>query len=154
MEDAMRYWLGCCLWLCVQCAVAATPVHIITVEEAPTNFMQEGELTGFVTDVVLRLKQDLAIAGQVELVPTARALKMMAEEPYTLLFTAGINRERLQQGMQFVGPVVSRNQVVWKRREDHWRINSIDDIKTLGLVVPTWASWTSPMCFAPRRGAT
>lgn len=111
----------------------ADDIRIVTAEEPPTNFTQDGQVTGIVADVVNAilgtLHQDAAIA----VLPWARAYHLALNEPNVVIFTAGRTRERIDHGFHFVGPVTTRRHTLYARAGQAFEIAGIEDISRLKL---------------------
>ena len=116
-------------------APAAAPVRIVTAEEPPANYLLNGELTGTTIDIIheiLRI-QDQEI--RIELMPWARAFLIAKSKPNVVIFTAGRTQERIDHGFHFIGPVISRKHILWKRRDAGIHIESPEDVARQHLLV-------------------
>lgn len=120
--------------LCLTGPVAAE-VRIVTTEEPPTNFTQQGQLLGITTDIVNAIRKELGIHSEIEVKPWARSYLIAKANPNVAIFTAGQTEIREMLGFHFVGPVVSRKHGLWARKDNDYAINQLSDVKKLNLKV-------------------
>ncbi|MBV8502612.1 MAG: transporter substrate-binding domain-containing protein [Paucibacter sp.] len=123
-------------------ATAGVDLRILSVDEPPTNFLVNGRPTGFVVEVIERLEQDLGIHAPIETVPTPRAFSYLKREANVLAITFGKTPEREALGIHFLGPITTRNQIVWIPKGKALKISSHVDIASqkllLGSPVGDW----------------
>lgn len=122
--------------------VIAGEVIIVTTTEAPTNYTLEGEFTGTSTDIVNEIKRYLNEDAKIEVYPWARAYGIAKTKPNVLAFTAGKTQERIDLGFTFLGPVITRDHILYKKRGSKITVNTIEDIRkqnlTIGSLRGTW----------------
>ncbi|MCG8688219.1 MAG: transporter substrate-binding domain-containing protein [Desulfobacterales bacterium] len=114
---------------------AAAGLRILSTEEPPTNYTLNGKFTGTTTDIVQALKQQLGETAAIENRPWANAYKIAQEQPGILVFTCGKTQSRIDHGFQFVGPVITRKHVLWKKAETTCYVSTMADIRHRGLRV-------------------
>lgn len=114
---------------------AGEDLRLLTSEEPPTNYTLDGQVTGLTTDIVREMERRLAISLPIEVRPWARSYQEALSKPNIAIFTIRNTPEREKLGFEFVGPVTTRQTIVFKRVDTGRRINSIADIKTQGLTV-------------------
>ncbi|MBV8633308.1 MAG: ABC transporter substrate-binding protein [Burkholderiaceae bacterium] len=110
-------------------------MRILNVSEPPTSYTAEGKLTGFVTEVVEKIEQDMGIKTPIETVPASRALAYLEHAPNVMAFTFAKTPEREALGLAFVGPLTTRDQIVWMRKGKGYKIASANDIKQQHLLL-------------------
>ncbi len=104
-------------------------VRIITADEPPTNYKENGEIVGTTVDIVKGIVQQLKSNSSVEFMPWSRAIKLVSEKPNVAVFTAGKTQKRIDHGYYFIGPVMTRKHVLWRRADRYLPVSSIEDIK-------------------------
>jgi ABC-type amino acid transport substrate-binding protein len=110
-------------------------VRIVTTEEPPTNYTYQGKFSGTTTDIVEEIKKYLNINAKIEVKPWVRSYKIAKTEPDVVIFTAGRSQERIDYGFHFIGPVITRKHVLWRKKGDSLGIKSIQDIKAMDLKI-------------------
>lgn len=109
-------------------------LKIFTCEEPPTNFMQDGKVTGIMTDIVTELLKRTQTDGKIKLLPWARAYKTALEEENVVLFTAGKTEQR-EHLFHWVGPVFLKRWVVFAKRDSRYTIKNLEDMKSVKKIV-------------------
>ena len=133
MRGCVAFFLAS-IWLA---AVAEAEVRILTCEEPPTNFMEEGELRGMTVEIVRAIRDRLGIYDEIEILPWARAYRIAKREPGVVIFTCAITPERVAHGFHFVGPVTTRRYVLWMKRGAGIGLSDIGEITERGLSLGT-----------------
>ncbi len=106
---------------------------VVTGEEPPTNFMEDGQLTGLVTETVEALIKQQQLNIPIHYYPWARAFRLVTSQPNVMIFTAGKTQERIDQGFIFIGPVTTRRHILYQRAGRNLTIHSLEDVKRQGL---------------------
>ncbi|GAA0774814.1 transporter substrate-binding domain-containing protein [Roseibium denhamense] len=109
--------------------LAQPAVRIITLEEPPTNFLENGQVTGTTVDMVRAMAEYLGEPVEIELLPPAQ------NTPNTFLFAAGYNAERQRLGYQAIGPVITRSHLLFALSGNTYEISDLEDIRRQGLSV-------------------
>ena len=115
----------------------AKPVHALNLyceEDPPFQFRAaDGQLTGLTVDIVTEIQRRVGNTDPIQVVPWARGLLYLDNEPDTLLFSMSRTAERNDQ-YQWIGPIVEtvfgfytkeNSKVVIKSLADAKRVNSI-----------------------------
>jgi ABC-type amino acid transport substrate-binding protein len=110
-------------------------IRILTTEEAPTNYTYAGELTGTSVDIVKEIKRVINEDAEIEVYPWARSYRIAKNEPNIAIFTAGKTQERVDLGFKFVGPIFTRQHILYKKKGNPIAVKNIQDIKNQDLVV-------------------
>lgn len=103
--------------------------------------MENGELTGMVTDVVKAILTHLNIHQEIRVLPWARAYTMALNKPNVVIFTAG-NPQRRAHGFTFLGPVTTRRHILYQKSGQPFTPTCIDDLRhqclTVGAMRGDW----------------
>ena len=97
-------------------APLAEPLHFITEEYAPFNFLKDGKITGITVDQVTAIAEAAGIDYTMEIMPWARAFAMVRSRSMHCIFTAGYNRERARQ-FAWITPTLKDEMVLLKRKD-------------------------------------
>ena len=120
---------------------AKEKLMILTEENPPLSYAENGKITGFVTDVVNQLlKTTENEHAVIEIYPWARAYKMAKNKANILLYTTARTQKREAQ-FKWVGPVAKRTMWIWKlKKRKDIRIHNLDDVKNYSFsIVPNSA---------------
>ncbi|MCG8668012.1 MAG: transporter substrate-binding domain-containing protein [Pseudomonadales bacterium] len=135
MHSLFKLCAVCCLTVICQIVFAQPEIRILTTEEPPTNYTENGRLTGITTDVVMAIQQQIGSNTPIEVLPWARAYRIASSEPNIIIFTAGKTQTRVDLGFHFIGPVVTRSHILIGRSSDNLGIKVLDDVKTQNLEI-------------------
>jgi polar amino acid transport system substrate-binding protein len=95
-------------------------------------------------EIVEALRNALRVTAEIEVVPTARANEYVEKTPNVLVFTYAKSPEREKAGFHFIGPVVTRTQMLWKKKGAPINVGSLADVKsqnlTVGSLIGDWRS--------------
>lgn len=122
-------------YFCLTGNVSASEIRIVSAEEAPTNYTYAGEFSGTTTDIVKEIKKKIGETAIIEVLPWARAYNYAKTKPNIVIFTCGRTQERIEHGFHFIGPVLTRNHILYKRKSSPLKITSLQDIKKNNLKV-------------------
>ncbi len=130
------------LTFCFASQVWGDDLRILTCEEAPANYLQDGELMGTTVDIVEEIMGYLGVERNIEILPCNRAYTYTQKRSNVIFFTCARTQERINEGFHFIGPVITREHVLWKRKGADISINSINDIKqqdlSIGSMIGEW----------------
>jgi len=110
-------------------------IRILTTEEPPTNYTYQDKFIGTTVDIVEEIKRFLNIKAKIEVKPWVRSYNIAKKDPNVVIFTAGRTQERIDHGFYFIGPVITRNHALWSKKGSNYKINDINDIKTMNLKI-------------------
>ena len=96
-------------------AVSRPRLRVLTCEEPPTNYMENGRITGISTDIVRELMRRTHAKGVIQLWPWARAYQTALHKANVVLFTAG-HTARRDKLFQWVGPLLKKRWIFLARR--------------------------------------
>lgn len=112
----------------------ANELRILTNEEPPTNYLDEDKrIVGITVDVVEKLKEQLNIKSDIELLTWDLAYKIAKNEPNIMLFTAGKTFERIKEGFHFIGPVTTKKHILYSNNSSKIDMSTALDIKNKKL---------------------
>lgn len=108
-------------------AEAATPVTCVTEENRPVNFMQDGQVTGFSTEVVKAVLKEIDVECDFHVMPWARAYSTALHSENVLIFSILRTPER-EQLFKWVGVVSPPdNSYLFALRDRKLKIHSLSD---------------------------
>lgn len=86
--------LICSALASAQASPNTIPLRIITVDEAPANFVVDGQAQGYAVDLVRAIQQQLHDNTRIEVLPEDQALHIASTRPNVLLFSFSRTRNR------------------------------------------------------------
>ncbi|WP_170230538.1 substrate-binding periplasmic protein [Roseibium hamelinense] len=113
----------------------ASDLKILTTIAPPTNYVEQGQLVGTSVDIVRELDRRLGRAHPIEVLPAARALKIVETTRDTAFFTAGKTAARVEHGYHFIGPLITRAHMLYARSGSDLAIANLRQIADMGLTV-------------------
>ncbi len=114
-------------------------VNMVTEEYPPVTFMNNGKVTGFVTDVVREICARQGIQDNIRLTSWDEAYNLALSNPNVVLFSAEKTHKR-EKLFQWVGPVGKNSAIFYARRGYGIRLNIIDDARNVAAVGTT-SNW-------------
>lgn len=142
-------WLAClALYLFIAPIVCADGItKIVTAVEPPTNYYsKDGQFTGPSTEIVEEIKRKLNLDVEISVLPWARAYAYAKKGPNVVIFTAGKSQDRIEHGFHFIGPISTRNHVLFKKKGTSYSIHRLEDVKKQNLIVGSMrGDWRAKM---------
>jgi polar amino acid transport system substrate-binding protein len=126
-------WLRCLVAVIaggtVSCALAATPLTVVTEEFAPYSYVERGEVSGYSTEVVRAALGRAGIDYQIQIYPWARALQMATARPNVLIYSIVRTPQRETQ-FNWIATIAPRNVYLYKlaARQDI-QLHALADLK-------------------------
>ncbi len=121
-----------------QPTAAESPLLVLATEDYPPFNMRisqqvrggsRDEITGISTDIVLRVMERTGIPHEIGIYPWERAYKMALEQPHHGVFST-TRTEAREPLFRWVGPLVSNNWVMFRRRGDeNVTVKSLEEAK-------------------------
>lgn len=113
----------------------ADKLRILTTEEPPMNYMENGRVTGFSTDIIREILSRVRAEASIELLPWARAYMTGSKKGNVILFTMARTPER-ERLFHWIGPLVRKRWVLFARRDGGFRFNRLEDarIRPVGVM--------------------
>ncbi len=105
-------------------------LKIITNEEPPQNYTENGQITGIGTDIVKEIQKRVQDRSQIEVYPWARAVAISKRNPNTILFLAGKTKDR-EPYYTFIGPILAKNYKLYGKANKNYNIDNIEDAKNI-----------------------
>lgn len=114
--------------------VDAHNLKIYCDEDFPVQFFdKQGRLTGMSIDIVQEIQRRLHLTDAIQVVPWARGLDKLNQEPNTMLLTMARTPER-ETLYQWVGPVVVVEYGLYGKSSSNFQIQSLEDAKKVPLI--------------------
>lgn len=113
----------------------SSELRVLTNEEPPTNYKKGNEIVGISVDVVNKLIKELHLDIKIELMTWARAYEISKKNKNVALFTAGRTFQRIQEGFTFLGPIITKQAVLYKSSENSVEVTTLLDIKKNNLKI-------------------
>jgi polar amino acid transport system substrate-binding protein len=109
-------------------AVSAEPIRILTEEFPPYNFTLQNKITGFSTEVVQAVLNEIKLEGDFKSMPWARAYETAQSMPNTLIYSIArtVNRENL---FKWVGVIAPTDYFLFSLRGRDINIAKLDDAR-------------------------
>lgn len=119
------------------------PLRIMATEDPPTTYYdQDGRLTGIATEIAQAIEARLGMQNPIEIQPWARVVETAYKTPNIVIFTAGRTPEREALGCRFVGPIVTRRHILYKKAGSAVDAASLEDVArqqlTVGVMRGDW----------------
>lgn len=119
-------------------SVKATELKIYTEIYAPFNYLENGEITGFSTEILQALlsrTKTIISGGEILIEPWSRAYSNTLKTSNAMLFTT-TRLEQREHLFKWVGPIYNREQWLFKlRNRQDLKINSIEAVREHSIVV-------------------
>jgi len=123
-----------CIWLLLGflggCSVAhssTAELKIVAHPLKPFVYKDDERLTGLATDIVTAITQGNISAVEIKLIPFPRAIYMAQNAENLAIFAVARTKER-EHTLQWVGPLVSSNVYLYKRKDTTISANSLAEI--------------------------
>lgn len=113
--------------------LASQKMTLITEEDPPFSFTQDGSLTGAGTEIVREISRRLGIDDNIIVLPWARGYKRLKTEPNVALFSTARTQER-ESLFHWVGPLFSIRLEFYARKQDARPLHSLDEARQVGTV--------------------
>jgi len=110
------------------CFAFSSEIRIITNEEPPTNYLEDNAIKGISVDVVNELIKYQKLDTQIEFMTWARAYNIAKENKNIGLFTAGKTYNRIRENFNFIGPIITKQAVLYKSSKNTQEVKTLLDI--------------------------
>ncbi len=107
-----------------------TQLRLLTEELPPINYSESGEVKGQAVDIVREIMRRLDLSLDITVMPWSRAYNTALNETHVALFSTVRTPERENQ-FKWVGKLGSNETVLYGRRGDSLRIESIEDARAV-----------------------
>lgn len=116
--------------------VGAADLRLVTEENAPSSFTQNGRLTGLYVEVAQEIQRRIGNKDTIEVLPWARGYQIALKDPNVVLFPTTRSRAR-EPLFQWVGPVGTAITAFYAKRGAGIRINTLEDARAApSILVP------------------
>lgn len=127
-----------CLFLIVSLFLSANlsaqHLSIYCEDVKPAQYIDKnGQLSGFAVEIVQEIQRRVGNTDGIQMVPWARGIEKLKNEPNSLLFSMARTAERDPQ-YQWIGPISETTYGLYVKADSKLKINSLDDAKQLGLI--------------------
>jgi len=112
----------------------ATELQLLSEENPPLNYSENGVPKGLSVDVVHEIQRRVGNTDPIKMLPWARGYRLATTEPNVALFGTARTAAREDQ-FQWVGPVVTAIASLYSKRGSGLRINSLDDAKQVSRIL-------------------
>ena len=140
--------LGLCIGIgmhfaLVSNAMAQDKLTILTEENPPWNYSENGKVTGFTTDVVNQLLKETGNEDlPIHMLSWSRAYRTAREDANVLLYTTTRTPKR-ETLFKWVGPIAKRVIWIWKlKKRKDIRIRNLEDAKNYNFAIVSGAAGT------------
>jgi len=132
-QRAGRTLLACLLALAAHWC-SAGELELLTEENPPLNYSENGQPKGLSIDVVVEIQRRLGNHDTIKVQPWVRAYRTATTTPNVALF--GTARTAAREDMfHWVGPVATAVASLYGRRGSGLRINSLEEAKSAGRIL-------------------
>lgn len=102
-------------------------LRFITVDEAPANYLDSsGELSGFVTEIIKQLQNQLQIDTKIEVMSEARAIRTLDSSPNVIMFSISRSEER-ESKYHWLAHVLTKRWIFFSRADFPYQISKLPD---------------------------
>jgi len=116
-------------------------IQIFTEQYPPLSFSENGQITGYGTEVVREILKDLGIPDNIRMSSWENGYNLCLTMPNFVLYT--MKRTPLRDDLfQWVGPIGSNNTIFYAKKGSNLTINSMEDAKKVGKIA-TCSAWFS-----------
>lgn len=114
-------------------ATETAGLQILTEQNPPLNFSENGEITGLASEVVRALVKRTGTRGNIRLVPWQEGYQALLEQPDVALFSTVMTAER-KPLFQWVGPLAVLDTNLYALKGSGLTIANLDDARKLGKI--------------------
>jgi polar amino acid transport system substrate-binding protein len=114
-------------------ATDAGALRILTEDNPPLNFTQDGETTGLATEVVRELVKRSGTAGSIQMVAWPEGYQALSEHPDVALFSTVMTAERKGR-FQWVGPLAVVDTNFYALKRSGIQIANLDQARKAGRI--------------------
>lgn len=114
-------------------ATETAGLQILTEENPPLNFSENGEITGLASEVVRALVKRTGSRGNIRLVPWQEGYQALLEQPDVALFSTVMTAER-KPLFQWVGPLAVLDTNLYALKGSGLTIANLDEARKLGKI--------------------
>lgn len=106
------------------------PFEIMTENLPPFNYEEDGQLKGISVEIVREILQKVGHPDQIEVLPWARAYRIINHKDDCVLFSMSRRQER-EKKFKWVGPLVEQNYYFYKRQGSPITIDTLGQARSI-----------------------
>lgn len=114
-------------------AKTSDSILILTEEWPPFNYTENGELTGFATQIIKLVMKELRLSYKIEVLPGSRGLKVLDKGP-RVMFYSFIKTPERKSSYKWIGPLAEQSIYFFKKKGSQLQIKNLEDAKRVGRV--------------------
>lgn len=114
-------------------ATETAGLTILTAENPPLNFIEDGEIKGLATEVVRELVKRTGTDGSIRMVTWQEGYNALLEQPNIALFSTVMTSER-KNLLQWVGPLVVLDTNLYTLKGSKIEIANLDDARKVNKI--------------------
>lgn len=135
MFNLFKRFILAFLTLWASASQANQVLEVLTESWAPFNYEKDGKITGYSTEVVEAVLQEVGIPFQIRMGVWTGIYQKALDEPNQLIYTISRIPER-EDKFNWIGPIADRQQALYKlkQREDI-QVDTLEDVKKYRLVL-------------------
>lgn len=116
--------------------VAPGVLLMVTEDYPPLTYMEDGKVTGIVTEVLLEITERLGIAEPIRMTHWNNAYNLALLHPNVVLFSIERTEER-EDRFHWVGPVGSNRAILYGRANTDYAVESLADARAVNTIATT-----------------
>ena len=125
-------FICCCFLLIATCH--AQNFRIITVDEPPASFVNaQGEVDGYVTDIVKLMQKKMGDSSKIEVVPEVRALNVANHTANVLFFSFSRTTGR-EHNYHWLGLVSKKRWHLFTLQSSPLKVEQLSDLHSIGTI--------------------
>lgn len=133
LPRSLSVWFGLAL-----CALSwgshAQTLAIYCEEDRPLQFYgSDGKLTGMTIEIVQEIQKRVGNHDAIQVVPWARGLDKIDNNPNTLLFSMARTPER-ENSYQWIGPIMANIYGLYAKADSPLQVHNIEQAKNISLI--------------------
>ncbi len=116
-------------------AITADDLVYLTEKFPPHNYVKDGRFVGASVEILEMIWKKLGASktrADLEIIPWARGIKRLENEPNIVLFGMGFSVERAQK-FHWVGPYYTHSLSLIAKKENKLQIHTLEDAKTFQI---------------------
>lgn len=136
MLKLFQYLLRCVLLgaVFVSGSGVAQTLALYCEDDRPLQFVgSDGKLTGFTIEIVQEIQKRLGNNDRIQVVPWARGIDKIDNNPNTFLFSMARTPER-EAAYQWIGPIKANVYGLYAKADSTLRVTSMEEAKRLSLI--------------------
>jgi len=109
-------------------------IVMITEEDPPLNYMEDGKITGPSVEIVQSIKRKLGVTNDIILLPWKRGFLLTENNINTCLFSTVRNEER-EDMFKWIGPIIKTEFAFYAKKSANIKIDNLEEAKKYSIGV-------------------